>query len=175
LIHFRGIHWKDINGNIDKANAEVELVDIWHFILSHIIATNSLSKPNINRYVCIINGMKKADINKKLCVDTIIEKAEDLQKATFQTSGALEVFEIFINLCNEFGLTFDELQKLYIGKNALNEFRQLNGYKDGTYIKIWNGKEDNIIMQEILQEQKHIDYDEIIKLLDSKYLKIREK
>ena len=94
------------------------------------------------------------------------------QKATFQTSGALEVFEIFINLCNEFGLTFDELQKLYIGKNALNEFRQLNGYKDGTYIKIWNDKEDNtIIMQEILQEQKHIDYDEIIKLLDSKYLK----
>ena len=110
-------HWKDINGKIDKANAEVELVDIWHFILSHIIATNSLSEANINRYVCIIHGMKQVNLDNKLCVSTIIEKAEDLQKATFQTSGAIEVFEIFIILCNEFGLTFNELQKLYIGKN----------------------------------------------------------
>ena len=166
-------HWKDINGTIDKANAEVELVDIWHFILSHIIATNSLSKPNINIYVCIINGMKKVDLNKKLCVSTIIEKAEDLQKATFQTSGALEVFEIFITLCNEFGLTFEKLQKLYIGKNALNEFRQLNGYKDGSYIKIWNGSEDNIIMQEILEELDVIDYDKVLDMLESKYSKIK--
>lgn len=166
-------HWKNIDGDIDKANAEVELVDIWHFILSHIIATNSLSESNINSYVCIVHAMKEIDLNNKLCVSTVIEKAEDLQKATFQTSGALEMFEIFIALCNEFGLTFNELQKLYIGKNALNEFRQLNGYKDGTYTKIWNGKEDNIIMQEILVELEYIDYDEIIKKLDSRYLKRR--
>ena len=94
------------------------------------------------------------------------------QKATFQTSGALEVFEIFINLCNEFGLTFDELQKLYIGKNALNEFRQLNGYKDGTYIKIWNGKEDNVIMQEILLKLEDINYDKVLKILENKYSEI---
>ena len=57
-------------------------------------------------------------------------------------------------------------------KNALNEFRQLNGYKNGTYIKIWNGKEDNVIMQDILEELEYIDYDEIIKALDSRYLEI---
>ena len=40
----------------------------------------------------------------------------------------------------------------YIVKNCLNKFRQNNGYKDGTYIKYWNGKEDNVIAYEIANE-----------------------
>ena len=40
-------------------------------------------------------------------------------------------------------MSFDELYVGYIGKNVLNFFRQDHGYKDGTYIKVWNGKEDN--------------------------------
>jgi hypothetical protein len=47
-------------------------------------------------------------------------------------------------------LSFDELYKTYIGKNVLNFFRQDHGYKEGSYIKIWNGKEDNEYLSEIL-------------------------
>lgn len=168
-------HWKNINGSIDKSNAEIELVDIWHFILSYIISTNSLSTVNINSYVCIINNMKNIDLtNITLCVSSIIEKAEELQKATFQSNGAIEIFEIFINLCKEFGLSFNKLQQLYIGKNALNEFRQLNGYKDGTYIKVWNGEEDNIVMQRIVTNIDQLNYDKILISLEQEYITINK-
>ena len=40
----------------------------------------------------------------------------------------------------------------YITKNCLNKFRQDNGYKDGSYIKNWNGKEDNVVAFEIANE-----------------------
>lgn len=39
---------------------------------------------------------------------------------------------------------------LYLGKNVLNAFRQDNGYKEGTYIKVWDGDEDNVYLDKIL-------------------------
>lgn len=37
----------------------------------------------------------------------------------------------------------DSIYKKYLVKNVLNSFRNNNGYKEGTYKKIWNGEEDN--------------------------------
>ena len=34
-------------------------------------------------------------------------------------------------------MNFDEVYRAYFVKNILNEFRQKNGYKTGTYKKIW--------------------------------------
>lgn len=45
--------------------------------------------------------------------------------------------------------TIEELWSIYLIKNILNVFRVKNGYKEGTYVKIWNGKEDNVIVNEI--------------------------
>ena len=33
----------------------------------------------------------------------------------------------------------------------LNQFRQDHGYKEGTYKKTWNGKEDNVVMLSFLE------------------------
>ena len=63
----------------------------------------------------------------------------------------------FLNLCTHFNLSFDELMKLYIGKNILNKFRQNNGYKLGNYTKIWNGKEDNYYLSAMIE--KFVDQD----------------
>ncbi|KIM03153.1 MAG: dUTPase, partial [Sulfurovum sp. AS07-7] len=50
----------------------------------------------------------------------------------------------------------------------LNKFRQDHGYKDGSYKKIWDEKEDNVIMQEILSNNSNITpeclYDELSKI-----------
>jgi len=59
-------------------------------------------------------------------------------------------------IVSQSGLNLDSLYQLYIGKNILNKFRQDNGYKDGSYKKIWDGKEDNVIMQEILMNDSSI-------------------
>ena len=47
------------------------------------------------------------------------------------------------------GMTFDDLYKQYVGKNVLNFFRQDHGYKDGSYKKVWQGREDNEHLTEI--------------------------
>jgi len=39
----------------------------------------------------------------------------------------------------------------YYGKNALNQFRQANGDKAGTYPRNWGGKPDNIHLAEIIE------------------------
>jgi hypothetical protein len=49
-------------------------------------------------------------------------------------------------------MPFDELYEIYVGKNVLNMFRQDNGYKEGSYSKIWNGREDNEVLADILQQ-----------------------
>ncbi len=49
-------------------------------------------------------------------------------------------------------LDFDALYRRYVGKNVLNFFRQDHGYKDGSYIKIWDGEEDNVHLMAVLKE-----------------------
>ena len=56
-------------------------------------------------------------------------------------------------------------------KNVLNKFRQDNGYKEGTYRKIWNGKEDNVVLSEILSRGIY-GMDEIYANLQKAYSEI---
>ena len=49
------------------------------------------------------------------------------------------------------GLSADALYRHYVGKNVLNFFRQDHGYQDGTYIKEWQGREDNEHLSELLE------------------------
>ena len=49
-------------------------------------------------------------------------------------------------------MDFDDLHRQYVRKNVLNFFRQDHGYKEGSYIKLWEGREDNEHLVEILAE-----------------------
>ena len=54
-------------------------------------------------------------------------------------------------MLSDCGMDWTSLFRQYIGKNVLNMFRQDHGYKAGTYIKIWDGREDNEHLVEILE------------------------
>ena len=69
--------------------------------------------------------------------------ASALSHKVFNVSAFAECMQII-------GLSTDELFRQYVGKNVLNFFRQDNGYKNGSYIKEWHGKEDNEVLVEIL-------------------------
>ena len=51
----------------------------------------------------------------------------------------------------------------------LNKFRQEHGYKDGTYVKIWNGKEDNVYMQRALAENPDLGFQSLYETLENIY------
>jgi len=59
---------------------------------------------------------------------------------------------LFWDLLHAAGMDFDDLYRQYVGKNVLNFFRQDHGYKEGSYIKLWQGREDNEHLVEILAE-----------------------
>jgi hypothetical protein len=69
------------------------------------------------------------------------------------------------------GLNLESLYQLYVGKNILNQFRQDHGYKEGTYKKLWEGREDNVVMQGILEDNKEITPDALYMALESAYPK----
>ena len=54
-------------------------------------------------------------------------------------------------------MNWDELYRQYVAKNVLNLFRQDNGYKQGSYLKIWDGREDNEHLVEIMHEHDQND------------------
>ncbi|MEE6534390.1 dUTP diphosphatase, partial [Campylobacter coli] len=80
-----------------------------------------------------------------------------------------ELLSNYFILAIKCGLNLEILYKTYIGKNILNIFRQNNGYKQGTYKKDWNGKEDNEVLAEILEQE--LDFDTIYKKLEEYYKK----
>jgi hypothetical protein len=54
-------------------------------------------------------------------------------------------------------MEWDDLYKQYVSKNVLNFFRQDHGYKEGSYQKIWQGKEDNEHLVEVIRELNPLD------------------
>ncbi len=57
---------------------------------------------------------------------------------------------LFAALLKDCGMEWKDLFCQYVGKNVLNFFRQDNGYKQGTYRKLWGGREDNEHLVEIM-------------------------
>ncbi len=69
-------------------------------------------------------------------------------------------------------MSWEDLFVQYICKNVLNFFRQDNGYKQGTYVKQWGGKEDNEHLVEIMAELDASDdkfQDNLYQALNDRY------
>jgi hypothetical protein len=64
-------------------------------------------------------------------------------------AGRIEL-SLFESIMVDCELSWTEMYCQYVGKNVLNIFRQDNGYKKGSYKKVWRGKEDNEHLVEIL-------------------------
>jgi len=152
-------HWKNIDAQPDYENIKIEAVDIWHFIMSQGLEDYKMQDlGNIEDLANNINKLANFHIfTKKVIITTKdnyeqIETVEALMRALFCGESTEKLMESFIDVAIQSGLNLDSLYTLYVGKNILNQFRQDHGYKEGTYIKIWNGKEDNVTMQNILKE-----------------------
>jgi len=171
-------HWKNIDAKADYANIQIEAVDIWHFIMSQgledykrqdlgnieTLAENIMKLSNYNDFIADITATEKNYYEQ-------IEVVETLMKTLFCGESTEKLMEAFINVAIQSGLNLDKLYTLYVGKNILNQFRQDHGYKEGTYIKIWNGEEDNVTMQSVLAKNENVTPDALYKALEEAYPK----
>ncbi len=161
-------HWKNIDANPDYENIKIEVVDIWHFIMSEMLRMYKTSgKGDIDSLTHAIESLPNFH---HFTQDTPearnnyydeISVIEELLEALFGNHSASLLMEKFISIAIQSHLNLDALYQLYVGKNILNQFRQDHGYKDGSYIKHWNGKEDNVAMQQILSSNLEITPDEL--------------
>lgn len=170
-------HWKDIKQEPDWANLQIEVVDVWHFVMS--LAIENYSKTlrggieDLAINISNLESFSKLDIeNEEVASEKkIMLKVEDIMREVLSLKE-LELEALlgdFFDLVIYSGLDLERLYKLYVGKNILNQFRQDHGYKEGTYIKDWAGEEDNVIMKKIWEDHADITPDRLYKELTKLY------
>lgn len=174
--HFGYKFWKHTEPNIPQV--KMEMVDIWHFMLSVYISYPACSMKTFEE----LSEMLLLDIeDSQFCSDVFDNSISKFPihikflvcQATLKKSPLIE----FLSCLKCLDMSFDELYEQYIGKNCLNFFRQDNGYKSGTYHKtFWDGREDNEHLVDILNSLKDMTapenlFDYITSQLSSAYHK----
>lgn len=140
MDHYGWKWWKSQQPDLEQV--ELELIDIWHFGISI-----ALEKAQTHHY---------SELAAQLEQELVFEKTESDFRVAIEAFAlktlSTKRFDVkgFASLMTLSGLSFEGLFRSYVAKNVLNIFRQDNGYKEGSYIKVWQGKEDNEHLMEIL-------------------------
>jgi len=133
--------WKHQRPDVEQA--QLEVIDIWHFGMS----------------MCFDGQSTVAEIAADIAEQwqAADAPAVPMLEAIESLAGAALVerrfaVEHFCAVMRAAGLDLDALYRQYVGKNVLNFFRQDHGYKEGSYRKQWQGREDNEHLVELLAQ-----------------------
>lgn len=161
IEHYGYKWWKKQEPDIQQVH--LEIIDIWHFGMSALFAEGKKIEQ-----IAIAIEAEVADY-EPVGLD-VLEATEALALHSLQTRSFSPSH--FWELMLSAGLNFDSLYSAYVGKNVLNFFRQDNGYKVGSYIKTWAGREDNEHLVEIVAplDKGAADFaDQVYRALESRY------
>ncbi len=140
MDHYGWKWWKKQTPELEQI--KLEIVDIWHFGMSTFLVDS-------NDYDAIAGTIRQQWLESTED-DDFLKAVEALAADTLATKKIS--IPAFCRLMLIMDMSMDELFRQYIGKNVLNFFRQDHGYKEGTYIKEWHGKEDNEVLAETLSQ-----------------------
>lgn len=138
LDHYGWKWWKHQQPDLEQVR--LELVDILHFAMSDYLLQDSDNTAVAARI--------EAELSDPRQCDDIRGAIEIMAQSTISQQSMH--FSDFANIMTLIEMDFDQLYRIYVGKNVLNFFRQDHGYKDGSYIKIWADREDNEHLVEVL-------------------------
>lgn len=140
--------------------ARMEAVDVLHFSLSYFIRAVHKSRQPLE---AAINGMAISTYPNLLRIARFVNSEDSLDYSKITINDFVEQCQ-YMNMCEAglpinyvlvlaemLGMTAEDLYVAYVGKNVLNKFRTANGQRDGSYMKIWNGTEDNEYLTSFLQ------------------------
>jgi len=172
-------HWKNINGTPDYDNIKIEIVDIWHFVMSEALRDYKVNQKGAidkltSDIIKVVNYQQFTKDVKPLDEDIYKQIAwvESFIKTLFTSEDVLTIIDAFFDMAYHLQVNLDILYRLYIGKNILNKFRQDHGYKEGKYIKQWNGVEDNVVMQDTLEKQPDVTPEQLYEALERVYAEV---
>ncbi|WP_297453003.1 dUTP diphosphatase [Persephonella sp.] len=151
----------------DMENVQIEVVDIWHFIMSYILMDYEKPEEAVesNAIDIFLKGLNEdftnIDIDGSL-INHYLGETGKYKKIIFLAERVAEGFLkqdldfgiFFFGILVKNTISFEKLYLLYIGKNILNHIRQEKGYNKGEYKKTINGMEDNQYLFEIVKSIK---------------------
>lgn len=165
MDHYGWKWWKAQSPDLEQV--ELELIDIWHFGIS-------IELEKTRDYAALAEFLEKelifeaGETEFRVAIEAFA--LQTLQTQTFDVRG-------FARLMSLSGLSFDALFRSYVAKNVLNIFRQDHGYKEGTYVKVWQGREDNEHLMEVLASLSgdEVSMSEIYERLGERYSESESK
>ncbi len=161
IEHYGYKWWKKQEPDMEQVRLEV--IDIWHFGMSALFGQGREIEAIADEIEADVTGFEPQGLGVR-------EATEALALHCLETRGFSPAR--FWELMHAVELDFDALYSAYVGKNVLNFFRQDNGYKDGTYIKNWAGREDNEHLVDLVASLDHAaeDFaDQVYRALESRY------
>jgi dimeric dUTPase (all-alpha-NTP-PPase superfamily) len=156
LEHYGWKWWK--KQSPDMPQLRIELIDIWHFVLSEY-----LLRANGDKHAAVQTMLAEWTSDTQLVFDgePYVLEALDLRQQLELLAGLASVrrlcMPLLAHLFSACELTPAALYREYVSKNVLNHFRQDRGYKSGEYRKTWDGLEDNVHMAEMLASMATAD------------------
>lgn len=180
--HLGWVWWKKTTPNNEAVN--LEFIDVIHFAASEFIIRYGKADSTSNTDI-LASILSRVESTRHEFNENILESIEDLVGLCCKRVWDDKIFVLILQLCNASGLSLDNVLELYLVKNTLNAFRKANGYKEGTYLKMWFGKEDNDsaldlmkqlskegFMQEVSTNIKALD--RFTELLQIKYNEVKQ-
>ena len=156
--------WAKGKKDPDWDNILIELVDIFHFILSELLEEGIQTAKDLT---LIWEDAEKQVVSRSTVEAYLLAVERLVAEAVYFRRPAMNLVHYFAVLVMTLGFSLEDIFTPYIGKNALNEFRQEQGIKKGRYKRNWNGKEDNKVLLEIVKDVPFTgnvnDYKEMIK------------
>lgn len=159
--HYGYKWWKKQTPDMEQVRLEV--IDIWHFGMSALFAPGKSQAQLAAEIAAEVADFTPAGLDVR-------EATEALAQHALETRGFSPAR--FWELMRAAELDFDSLYSAYVGKNVLNFFRQDHGYKEGTYTKTWQGREDNEHLAELvagLDRQAGDFADQVYQALEQRY------
>lgn len=140
----------------DRQNQVTELVDAWHFVMSQMIIDEDGRVED-----AAWTGLGAFKTAQMLGTEPTAQKQMKLFVAALYTHNTPEArfsYSVaFFLLCKKADVSLNLLYARYIAKSTLNKFRVANGYKAGTYKKIWevDGEkgEDNYFLSQFVDAE----------------------
>jgi dimeric dUTPase (all-alpha-NTP-PPase superfamily) len=159
LDHYGWKWWKHQQPDLEQVR--LELVDILHFAMSDYLLRDDDVAAVAARIEAEL-GDPRQQQDLRIAIETMAQSTIARQSMHFSDFASIMIL---------LEMDFDALFRSYVGKNVLNFFRQDHGYKDGSYIKVWQGREDNEHLVEILKslDSSHDDF------RDDVYLGLRKR
>ncbi|MHD0644636.1 dUTP diphosphatase [Pseudomonas aeruginosa] len=153
IVHHGYKWWK--GETCDFPQMQLEMIDIMHFIISEISRRNddpASEEQELHKAWALEEPVIRFDDK-----DYVLDEMQPLELMDLFAAMMFVQrfsFTLFRKLMKYTGIDIERLQKTYFSKCVLNLFRQHNGYKDQTYVKIWSGREDNEVLYDLMDSWK---------------------